>query len=158
MGRINNSIDPTQDGVTHINMYSKANTEFGQMLSDFYKYPIHTEDGDFASVEGYWYYLSLPETVDRNKMKRLYGYLAKKTGRILRQEAGKDNLIHDDRFTEKILTAIKQKIEANANMLKPEYRGLPIIHYYKTPDGKIYDVTDDFPWLIEGINNIVAVL
>lgn len=152
--KIRKDIDIAQDGISHINMYSKANTAFGRMLSDFYHYPIHTEDGDFQSVEAYWYYLSLPASVDRDSIRNLYGYQAKKKGRELRAKAGEENLLFDNRFEEKILTAIRQKIEANKHLYLDEYRNLPIIHYY-TFDGKIFDVTEDFPWLINGITEIV---
>ncbi len=155
MGTINRNINPLEDGISHINMYSKAKTEFGRMLSDFYRYPIHTEDGDFLSVEGYWSYLSLPETVNREKMRNLYGYTAKKTGRELRKDAGEENLLFDDRFEEKILSAIKTKIMACKHLFKEEYKDLPIIHYYILNDGKPYEVTDDFPWLMNGIREIV---
>ncbi len=155
MGKVNTKIDVSKDGVDHINMYSKANTEFGRMLSDFYHYPIHTKDGDFQSVEGYWYYLSLPETVDRDRMRKLYGYMAKKTGRELREKAGEENLLFDENFNEKILSAIEQKIKGNIHLYKDEYEGLPIIHYYLFKNGCPYDVTEDFPWLVEGINKLV---
>jgi hypothetical protein len=42
------------DGITHINIYSKGKTELGRWLSNFTYHPIETEDGKFDSVEGYW--------------------------------------------------------------------------------------------------------
>ncbi len=152
--KIRYDIDVKKDGISYINMYSKANTAFGRMLSNFYPCTIHTEDGTFRSVEAYWYYLSLPASVNRDSIRRLYGYQAKKKGRELRAEAGEANLLFDDRFEEKILSAIRQKVQANASLFKKEYRNLPIIHYYVF-DGKQFDVTDDFPWLINGITEIV---
>lgn len=164
MGRKNNAIDIEKDGIDYINMYSKAKTEFGRMLSNFYKFRITTPEGTFASIEAYWYYLSLPSSVDRDSIRNLYGYMAKKKGRELRLLAGKDNLISDNNFENKILTAIRQKITSWKNNhsssdenfeRKYPYRGLPIIHYYTFDNGDIYDVTKDFPWLINGINQIV---
>ena len=58
---MNNEIIPTEDGITHINIYSKGQTELGKMLSNFAKFPIQTVDGNFMSVEGYWYFLSIDE-------------------------------------------------------------------------------------------------
>ncbi len=127
MGKINTTIHPDKDGITHINMYSKARTPFGKMLSDFYHYPITTPEGKFESVEAYWYYLSLPESVNRDKIRKCYGWLAKKTGRDLRKEAGEENLIFDPDFENKILTAIEQKVRGNVDLLLPEYKDLPII-------------------------------
>lgn len=154
---IRHDIDVNQDGISYINMYSKAKTAFGRMLSDFYHFPIHTDDGDFQSVEAYWYYLSLPESVDRDSIRRLYGYRAKQKGRELRALAGEENLLFDDRFEEKILSAIRQKIQANRSLFKESYRNLPIIHYYVF-DGRAFDVTGDFPWLVNGIADIVRSL
>ena len=152
--KINNKINPEKDGVEFINMYSKAKTSMGRMISNFYHFPIETEDGHFESVEGYWYWLSLPVNKKTEIMRRLYGYKAKQTGRELRQEYGEENLRFDDRFEEKILAAIRYKVERNKNLIKDKYKDLPIIHYY-TFDGKVFDVTEDFPWLVNGITEIV---
>ena len=44
------------DGVTHINVYSKGRTETGRLLSNFAPTPFKFAGMRFASVEGYWYY------------------------------------------------------------------------------------------------------
>jgi hypothetical protein len=45
-------IKPSEDGVTHINVYSRGNTELGRLLSNFAHTPFsHPEFGEFASVE-----------------------------------------------------------------------------------------------------------
>ena len=150
-------LNPTEDGVTHINMYSKANTQFGRMLSNFYLCPITTPDGDFLSVEGYWYWLSLPDTYPpRENLRKMYGYHAKQTGRLYRaacQKAG-CKLRFEPKFEEKILFAIKQKLNVEKRLFKPEYKGLPIYHYY-VYNGKVKDITNDFPWLVKGITDLV---
>ena len=46
-------INPQNDGVDHINIYSKGLTELGRFLSNFEHILITTEDGDFNSIEGY---------------------------------------------------------------------------------------------------------
>lgn len=38
-------INPEEDGITHINIYSKGKTDLGRMLSNFAKFPIETVDG-----------------------------------------------------------------------------------------------------------------
>ena len=50
-------INPKQDGISHVNIYSQGKTELGRMLSNFYHYQVITKDGNFTSVEGYWYWL-----------------------------------------------------------------------------------------------------
>ena len=152
--KITTKIDTTKDGLEYINMYSKAKTPLGRMLSDFFHFPIETEDGHFESVEGYWYWLSLPINEETEIMRRLYGFQAKNKGRELRKKYGEENLRFDERFEEKILAAIRYKVERNKKLIKPEYKNLPIIHYY-TFDGKVFDVTEDFPWLVAGITDIV---
>ncbi len=57
-------IDYKKDGVDHINIYSKGKTSLGRFLSNFVQADIETEDGDFASVEGYWYWLTCPSTTN----------------------------------------------------------------------------------------------
>ena len=53
-------LDPKLDGITHINMYSKSATAFGRVLSNWAPCRLNLPEGQFRSVEGYWYYLSIP--------------------------------------------------------------------------------------------------
>lgn len=71
-------VDPNEDGVTHINIYSQGKTELGRMLSNFYKCRIDTKDGVFNSVEGYWYWLGIEDCKEKDALKTLSGYQAKK--------------------------------------------------------------------------------
>ena len=148
-------IKDTDDGVTHINMYSKSKTSFGKMLSNFYKFPIHTDDGDFLSVEGYWYWLSIDETIkEREELRTLYGFNAKKRGKeIIKETNDGKNSRFDSDFENKILKAVWYKFRRNAHLISPEFRRLPIVHYY-CYSGKIVDVTSKYPWLIDGITKM----
>lgn len=140
-----------QDGITHINMYSKGQTRYGQMLSNFYAYDIHTADGWFKSVEGYWGYLSIdPECPERNKFHGLYGMMAKTLKDDLSRQYGIRRI---DDFNERILKAIWYKMRRHEYMCCPEYNGLPVVHYYVYGD-KIIDKTNDYPWLIDGVNKL----
>ena len=157
MGRVNTRINPSNDGINHINMYSKAQTAFGRMLSNFahFEFDAPAGDGHFVSIEAYWYYMSLPQSVNRDSIRNKYGYLAKKTGRTLRSQISENNLVFRQDFEKCILDAIRLKIKANKHLFKQEYKTLPIVHYYLLPDGRPFDVSNDFPWLIAGINQIV---
>ena len=158
-------LDPAMDGVTHVNMYSKSATAFGRMLSNFYRTPLSLPEGQFQSVEGYWYYLSLPsdwalpgQTVPaREQLKHLYGFQAKSTGRALRnalrQSVQTTAFVPD--FPERILAAIAQKLDKHPDMFLPRYRGLPIVHYYAY-GSVIRDQTNAFPWLTAGLNRLVS--
>lgn len=150
-----NSIKDTDDGITHINIYSKGKTDLGKMLSNFYNFPIHTDDGDFLSVEGYWYWLSIDDSVrEKEELRCLYGFNAKSRGKEILKETndGKSSRFEPD-FENKILKAIWYKFRRNANLLTPEYRRLPIVHYY-CYGGKVVDVTSKYQWLIDGITKM----
>lgn len=134
-------INPADDGVTHINIYSKGNTTLGRTLSNFAKTPFHCEDGHFESIEGYWYWLSCKN----DELRKLYGYLAKKRGRELR---GTD-WPSDVGFKVKILNALQYKLDQNIfiqDLLKKSE--LPFEHYYVFGD-KIYDERSRNLWIID---------
>src|SRR5574342_342059 len=92
---------PETDGVTHINIYSKGKTELGRWLSNFTEASIETEDGHFASIEGYWYWLSTKD----DALREMVGNAAKKYGRAMR---GKD-WVETEEFRGKIRRALDVK-------------------------------------------------
>lgn len=142
-------LNPSEEGITHINVYSKSNLEIGRMLSNFHKCEIDTPSGQFLSVEAYWYYLLIdPNISEREQLKSLYGYEAKKIG----TELIKSNVIHSDNFEELISDAIKQKFLKNKDMLlqNEKYLSLPFEHYYVFNE-KIVDVKDKYKWMIDNI-------
>ena len=115
-----------EDGITHVNIYSQGKTKLGKWLSNFSHTPIDTEDGHFESIEGYWYWL-VTDNINKDILRGLYGYEAKKTGRELRGSDWQES----DEFKNKICKAIKTKIKSNQemfNLLKDNK--LPLVHYY----------------------------
>jgi len=61
------------DGLSHINIYSKGMTELGRLLSNFANTPVNTpQDGKFTSIEGYWYWL-LGKNDNREVLRTLHG-------------------------------------------------------------------------------------
>lgn len=155
-------LDPKLDGITHINMYSKSATAFGRMLSNWAPCRLNLPEGQFRSVEGYWYYLSIPADfqtpagVNRESLKYVWGYRAKSDGRALRQAVTVAGLqpVQTPDFQEKIMNAIEQKLAQNTELFLPQYRGLPIEHYY-VYGSKLYDMTLKFPWLTDGLQRLV---
>lgn len=142
------SYNENEDGVTHINVYSKGKTELGRFLSNFSLSPIETEDGHFNSIEGYWYWLGT-NSEKKDELRKLHGFQAKQVGRELRGNDWNDDLI----FKEKILKAIKIKINSNKNMKKILLENkLPLTHYY-VYDGKSVGVPGS-KWIIDGIENM----
>jgi hypothetical protein len=154
----NKIIIPDEDGITHINIYSKGATPLGKMLSNFYKFPILTPDGDFLSVEGYWYWLSIPENNPRREeMRAVYGFNAKKLGKEILKDTPKEEQRFDDNFEEKILLAIWRKFRRNAHLITEDLKYLPMEHYYNY-GGKVVDCGDKYPWMLEGITKMRDIL
>jgi len=135
------------DGITHINIYSKGKTELGRFLSNFTHYPFITEDGKFDSVEGYWYWL-LSNSPEKDVLKTLHGYKAKETGRKLCKNEWYDEEI----FKSKIKTAILIKINSEdcyKSFIKNE---LPFDHYYVYGDKIVRP--KEAQWIIDFFNEI----
>lgn len=147
---------PQTDGVDHINIYSKARTALGKVLSNFHMFEIRTEDGTFWSVEAYWAWLSVPETCEKREELRgkITGWDAKQIGHRLVEDYGKR---FEPRFEEKIMSAIKYKIDHFKPLIKPFVRDLPFVHYYCWGDPnkgfKKVDVTEKYRWMIDGIHS-----
>lgn len=128
------------DGVTHINVFSKGNTELGRWLSNFSYSPIDVEGyGRFNSVEGLWYYLG---SLDEN-LRNLHGYAAKEYGR----KAVQVQRLDKEEFKRIILKAIDTKLKSDRsklNMLREST--LPLCHYYEY-GGKRIDA--GYEWIVE---------
>jgi hypothetical protein len=146
--------DPKLDGVTHINCWSKGKTTLGQLLSNFAQAPFkHPQHGFFASVEGYWYWLSTGRQHDN--LRRLYGASAKTVGMQFEMIP-----MDDEEFKDQIRQAIRCKIEQNADILAAFLANpLPYFHYYVY--GKAADVIVDKPehrWQMEYLHQLRAEL
>lgn len=117
--------DPSQDGITHINTYSRGRTKLGRMLSNFYYAPFeHPEHGHFDSVEGYWYWLKHED----NALRSLSGYQAKKYGKDLSRQFEE---IQRPDFEDQVITAIQCKLLSNTDILEEMIKNdLPYAHYY----------------------------
>jgi len=118
--------NPDEDGITHINAYSKGKTQTGRFLSNFAHFEFECKDGKFASIEGYWYWLGADHP-DKDKLRIVSGYTAKKIGRELKSK----DWPTDPDFKEKILKACWQKVKQNfivSHRLREST--LPIVHYY----------------------------
>lgn len=143
-------IDYTQDGITHINIYSQGKTQLGKMLTNFSRFHIVTSDGDFESVEGYWHWLGIEDCPEKEKLRNLYGYSAKKYGAELKQFKKSRT---DEEFEKKILKAIWYKVKRNAKLFTVDNINLPLEHYYLFGT-KIHNVKGKYIWMIEGIEKM----
>lgn len=149
-------LDPEKDGITHINVYSKGNTPLGKFLSNFTPIPIVTkEDGEFMSVEGYWYWLLCEPTSSRDQLRKLYGFQAKSLGRAL--SINKNWPIDEnEEFKNKILYAIRYKIMNSTFLDEFKNSALPFEHYYVF-SGKVLE-TNRGRWMLEFLESFRASL
>lgn len=126
---------PEDDGVTHINIYSKAKTELGKWLSNFAYSPVTLREGHFKSLEGYWYFLLTRD----DRFRDLVGYKAKQLGKTL----VKVEVIDE----EAVKTAMEVKLRSNPEMLELfKQSTLPFTHYYVF-DGRIKPAGYD--WIVK---------
>lgn len=140
-----------QDGITHINIYSKGKTELGQTLSNFSYFPFDCEDGHFKSIEAYWHWLGVPDNCPQKEdLKEIHGYEAKKMGEQLKKKYGQK---HIENFEERILAAIRIKMNAFKNSFKSPTGQLPFEHYYVF-NNKVFNMKNKYLWLINGMEEI----
>jgi hypothetical protein len=144
-------INPENDGIDHINIYSKAKTELGRLLSNFAFSPIDLkDDGKFNSIEAYWYWL-LCDHANRDKLRETWGFEAKQVGRDLRAKDWPPKGAED--FEVKIKIALLQKAESHKKIQELIIQSeLPFKHYY-VYDKKMKRI-DGGEWLVEAWEHI----
>ena len=145
-------LDPTLDGIDHINIYSKGRTEIGRMLSNFSYSPFtHPRYGYFKSVEGFWYWLKTGKRVEI--LRNLYGFNAKREGKI-------HGVVECENFNQEILEAIRCKLRQNRFILEMLVESnLPFEHYYwygSIDNPKVYNLPE-YNWMIDEIDRIRTV-
>lgn len=140
------------DGVTHINVYSRAETELGRWLSNFTAGEVVSEvGGKFASMEALYHYLKIFRTYTLNRMnvhqdvvekleelKTKSGREAQVLGRDIKQLVRKKGVytyeVPDEEFERIFTNALVHKLKSNEEMLeklKDEVSdGKPLLHYY----------------------------
>ena len=120
-------IDLNKDGVDHINVYSKGRTHLGRLLSNFAYSAMITEDGEFSSIEGYWYWL-LCDHPRKDDLRKKFGNDAKELGRQL---GASDWPMDDSEFERKIIAALRIKVDSSEEIKKLlKQSHLPFVHYY----------------------------
>lgn len=125
-------LTPEDDGKTHLNIYSQGKTKLGKDLSNFGHFPfVHKEHGAFASVEGYWYWLTRQD----ERLRHAHGYEAKQLGQSLPEV----KRWHSEKFESLIKEALAAKLDRNPGMAKAlAETTIPLTHYYaKYYDGKL---------------------
>lgn len=116
-------INPRNDGLDHINAWSKGETSMGRQLSNFAHTPFtHPRYGPFKSVEGFWYWVKTG--MQHDHLRELWGYIAKKEGSKL-------PIVNCTEFEDIIREGLYSKI-TQTHLLSERLAGstLPICHYY----------------------------
>lgn len=141
------------DGVYHINIYSKGNTELGRLLSNFSDLEVDTIFGKFRSIEGLWYWLLTGQK--HNEFKSLVGFQAKALGRDLLSDQSEWIQTPQDKLV--IIQAMISKLLLNKKLLdlflknKLEYK-----HYYVYGD-KVVEPTEG-KWIINMWSTLQSIL
>lgn len=116
-------LDPKEDGISHINVWSRGQTTLGRKLTNFAHTPFtHPRFGPFESMEGFWYWLATGCQYDH--LRQLWGYLAKQEGKKLEKVSCVD-------FEELICEGIYHKVLQTDSLVLPmAHSDLPFYHYY----------------------------
>ena len=143
-----------QEGVTHINISNRSNTELGRLLVHYTHSPfVHPHYGPFNSMEGLWHYIKTsPEIKERDKLRTFAGHRAKELGKNFPKR-------QISNFREQILEANFFKIEQNPRLLElMKASTLPFDHYYLHGEGNVLIRPDGLIWLSEGFEEIRSML
>lgn len=133
--------NPEEDGVTHINIFTRGKTKLGRFLTNLSLSPFHhPQYGRFASVEGLWYWLSTG--MKHDELRDFLGFEAKSYGKKLERVE-----MDPEEFQAAIKKGITAKLLANPQMLNAMINtDLPFAHYY-VYYGKVVEAGHD--WLVE---------
>lgn len=146
-------LDPKDDGVKFINIYSKAGTALGKMLSNFSLHKVDTVDGMFPSIESYWYFLATGG--QHSEFRNIAGFKAKERGQTLL--AGFSEYPTDPEFQLKIMGSMLSKLILNPELLKEFKKNkLPFEHFY-VYSGKVVQPKGG-RWVTETWNHIQKML
>lgn len=133
------------EGVDHINVFSKSKTQLGRLLSNFAHTPFTVSDGSFESVESWWYWkkmININKTVlfpifteeHLSTIKNLIGKEAKEYFRSLFEDGEGDYRPTKNELKEVYLQKLKEHPEITEMLLKNQ---LPIAHYYMMFDKQV---------------------
>lgn len=147
-------LEASQDGKTHINIYSKGRTVLGRTLSNFSHHQFHHDElGPFAGMEGLYYYL---KTGKKNEgFRRLSGFAAKKLGKTLpRVEMDIDEFHRLLRIGCRCVYRDNPRIHELILDQVVENKGelLPFVHYYLAGNHAVVPKGND--WVVEEWDSI----
>lgn len=125
--------NPEEDGLTHINVYSKAKTRLGRLMTNLTDLPFeHPTLGHWRCLEGLYYYLITG--CRHEELRVMSGFEAKRHGRTLER-------VWNEQMQRQFCEGIRAKLQASEE-LQDLLRSstLPFTHYYfygRPPQHKI---------------------
>ena len=138
-------LDPFDDGVTHINVYSMGRTRLGRRASHFANAPFHhPQYGFFAGMESFWYWYKTG--MRHGELRTLIGHDAKIAGRRL-------EAIHTDDFEQTICKATYYRFLAHPDDLELlKDSTLPLVHYYMF--NSMVKPVPNMDWIVENLESL----
>jgi len=139
------NFEPSGDGVTHINVFSKSRSKLGRMLSNFADTPIATETDRFVTVESWWYWMKMKNINEScliplfseeqlNEVKNKAGKEAKDYFRALYKTDSSEYSPSKNQLKEIYKLKLEQHSEVKELLLA---NTLPLAHYYIMFDKKV---------------------
>lgn len=124
-------IDPSKDGIDHINVYSRGTTALGRNLSNFADCNIeHPYHGYFRTLEGLWYFMKTGFETDEFRVVK--GHTAREMGKRTHSELY-------PLFSKMFKLGMIEKIDSNPRLKADLIRcDLPLQHYY-VYGGKVFN-------------------
>lgn len=162
----------SDDGKTHINIYSGGLTRLGRELSNFTYFVNNTPHGKFCSMEGYYHYLKLIRSVEKTtvpekdlrdtvadfELLRLKsGRPAQVVGRALRKRITRLGVWMmdepDEQFNRDFETALQNRIVGDGALHDRVLSNvLPYVHYYSSTGYVHY--LPHFKWLADRVTSV----
>lgn len=139
---------PKNDGIDHINIYSKGKTDIGRKLTNFARTPFMFNGLEFQSVEAAWYFFKTGQK--HHQLRSLHGFLAKKEGKLL-------DKVEYPEFNQTILECIRCKFRQNKELLKQfAATTLPLDHYYYFGDEENPKIVrlPQYKWIVDELERI----
>jgi len=140
-----NDFKPENDGIDHINVFSKSRSKLGRMLSNFAHTPFTLDGNKFESVESWWYWTKM-NNINKTVLFPIFSdeqlgeirSLIGKEAKLYFRELYKDDSSSFNAEPFELKRTYLQKLEENPDVKKELMENkLPIDHYYMMFDKKI---------------------
>ena len=157
-----NEYEVIEDGITHINMYSKGKTKLGRMLTNMsnieFKVILNKKEVTFKSLEGYWYFLQiyfLTKKINYDFVD-IDCFEAKIKGKeiLANIDRGMTEETYE-RFKGYIIKGLQSKLKKNSEIYTLiSENNLKFAHYYYYGNGEFTQTLPQYNWIVEAVEKI----